>query len=274
MSHAAPIAPGELAERLTGRDYLSWSSLSTFQACPLKWYFHYVLGLREERVGSSLVFGGAIHRALEFHFRELLAGSSPPEVDCLLGEYQAAWLERDSGAIRFGKNESPGSLLSLAERMLTTFCQSPLSRPAGQILGVEEELRGEVAAGCPDLLARIDLVVDEGETLVITDFKTARSRWTQQRADQSGEQLLLYGELARRLVPGKPVRLEFLIVTKTKSPAIEPFSIAADPVAVARTEQMISQIWRAIQYGAVYPAPSAIDCGYCPFRKPCQRWSG
>jgi hypothetical protein len=54
--------------------------------------------------------------------------------------------------------------------------QSAFAQPRGKILGVEEELRGRLVAGCPDLLARIDLLVETDDALVITDFKTARSR--------------------------------------------------------------------------------------------------
>lgn len=55
-------------------EYLSFSSLSLYQQCPLRFTFRYVLGLPEETVGASLVFGSAVHAALEFHFRELLVG--------------------------------------------------------------------------------------------------------------------------------------------------------------------------------------------------------
>ena len=32
----------EVAKRLTGRDYISWSALSTFRTCPLKYKFRYI----------------------------------------------------------------------------------------------------------------------------------------------------------------------------------------------------------------------------------------
>jgi hypothetical protein len=49
----------EIARSMTARDYLSYSQVSTYQACPLKWYFQYVAGLPPEQVAASLVFGGA-----------------------------------------------------------------------------------------------------------------------------------------------------------------------------------------------------------------------
>jgi ATP-dependent helicase/DNAse subunit B len=106
--------PNQVAEKLTGRDYISWSSVSTFQACPLKWYFRYALGLPEKIVSSSLVFGGAIHHAVELHYRELLAGNPAPDLDTLLAEYQDGWRERDLDTIKFGKGEDVNTLGGLA----------------------------------------------------------------------------------------------------------------------------------------------------------------
>ncbi len=60
----------------TERDYISYSSITSYQACPLRWYFKYIAGLPERTVSSSLVFGSAIHRSVEHHFNELMAGTS------------------------------------------------------------------------------------------------------------------------------------------------------------------------------------------------------
>lgn len=274
MSLELAIHPNEIAERLTGRDYISWSAISTFQTCPLKWYFRYALGLPEETVSASLVFGGAIHQAVELHYRELLSGNPAPDLDTLLYEYQAAWRDRDPDAVKFGKGEDADALGRLAERVLMAFQQSPLASPPGRIVGIEEELRGQVLADCPDLLARVDLLVDAGDSLTVLDLKTARSRWSRQQADDSAGQLLLYSELAKDFLPGKPLRLQFGVVTKTKHPAVEIHDVAADPTQVGRTRQVVERVWKAIRTGIVYPAPSPMSCPSCPFREPCRAWQG
>jgi ATP-dependent helicase/DNAse subunit B len=50
-----------------GRDYLNYSAISLFQACPLRFYFKYILGLPEETIAASLLFGQAVHAAVQFH---------------------------------------------------------------------------------------------------------------------------------------------------------------------------------------------------------------
>jgi len=266
--------PNLIASKLTGRDYVSWSAISTYRTCPLRYKFRYVDGLPEPTVSAALVFGSGIHRAIERHFRELFAGSAPPALEDLLAEFQAEWQSRPPEQVRFGKEEDAASLARLAERTLTAFQQNDVARPAGRLLGVEEELRGPVVPGCPDLLGRVDLIVDTDEALVISDWKTARSRWSADQAEGASEQLLLYAELARDLAPGKPVRLEFVILTKTKDVAVDRHALWVDPRKARRTKRVVEHVWRAIEAGHFYPAPSAMNCPGCPFRGQCRAWAG
>jgi hypothetical protein len=120
----------------------------------------------------------------------------------------------------------------------------------------------------------LDLLVDREDALVVTDLKTARCRWSQDQADDSAEQLLLYSELARQLVPGKPLRLEFAVITKSRTPAVDRHLIEPAPRRLARTKLVAQRVWQAIEAGHFYPAPSPLHCPTCPFRAPCRRWRG
>jgi putative RecB family exonuclease len=139
---------------------------------------------------------------------------------------------------------------------------------------VEEELRGPVVPGCPDVLGRVDLIVDAGDQLLISDWKTARSRWSQEQTEDAAEQLILYSELAKDFAPGKPVTLEFVILTKTKDVAIDRHLLPVDPAQVTRTKRVVENVWRAIDGKCFYPAPSAMSCPSCPYREPCRAWKG
>jgi hypothetical protein len=117
--------------------------------CPLKYRFRYVDGLPEEIVSSSLVFGSAIHAALEFFFSQQMAGEELPDLDMLLSVYQTNWQNRAEANVQFGKKETADSLHELAGRMLKAFLESDLTQQEGRIIGVEEELRGELS---PEIL--------------------------------------------------------------------------------------------------------------------------
>lgn len=266
--------PNQTAEAIIGRDYLSYSAVNTYRQCPLRFYFRYVQQLPEEVVSSSLVFGGAIHAAAEYHFNELMAGNPAPDLDTLLAVYQEAWRDREREQIRYGKNETIDTLGALAERVLTTFQASEFARPDGRVLGIEEELRGRISDETPELLARVDLIVESDDELVVTDLKTARSRWSDSQVDSSADQLLLYSELVKHLAPDKPLRLQFAVVTKAKTPILTCHDVATDSHRVNRIKRTFERVWQSIEAGSFYPAPSPMNCSTCPFQGPCRAWQG
>jgi putative RecB family exonuclease len=264
----------ETARKLTGRDYVSWSALSTFRQCPLKYFFRYVAGLSEESVSAALVFGSGIHAAVEGIYRAALAGEAKPDLEQSMFAYRSAWLPHEPGAIQFGSSETRESLDGLAARMLTAFLASQGANVDGRVLGVEEELRGVLVEGVPDLYGRVDLLHEDEDQLVITDVKTSRSRWNADQVEESGEQLLVYSKLASELAPGKKIVTRFLVLTKTKDPVIEEHVRPVEPSAVKRTLAGVERIWRAIESGVFYPAPSAMSCATCGFRTACRAWTG
>jgi len=256
------------------RDYISYSALSLYQSCPLRFYFRYIAGLPERTISASLVFGSAIHRAVEHHFNEIMAGCEPPTLEALVGEYDRHWQDNDVSTIKFGNADDLDSLGRLARRMLAAFQMSKLAQPVGHIIGVEEEMRGRVVAGCPDLLGRIDLLEETDDELIVTDFKTARSRWSQTQVQDATPQLLLYSEIVRPLAPRKRLRLQFAVLSKAKEPSAELHVVAAEPRQVTRTKRIVERVCQAIDHGMFYPAPSPMSCPSCAFRVQCRAWSG
>ncbi len=264
----------EVAKKLTGRDYISWSAISTFRTCPLKYKFRYIDGLPEESVSSALVFGTGIHTAVEQHFQAQLAGDPKPDLNALLFAYRSAWLPHEPDTIQFGSKETRESLDDLAARMLTAFLSSPAASVQGRVLGVEEEVRGELIPGVPDLYGRVDLLTEGSDSLLITDIKTSRGKWSQEQVEDSGEQLLLYSHLASEIAPGKKIATRFLVLTKTKEPVVEEHVREVEPAAVKRTLAGVERVWRAIESGVFYPAPSVMSCSSCGYRAACRAWMG
>jgi putative RecB family exonuclease len=272
---ARPENPAnETARKLTGRDYVSWSALSTFRQCPLKYFFRYVAGLTEESVSAALVFGSGIHAAVEGVYRAALAGEPKPDLEQSMFAYRSVWLLHEPDSIQFGSSETRESLDALATRMLTAFLASEGANVRGRVLGVEEELRGVLVEGMPDLYGRVDLLHEDDERLVITDVKTSRGKWSADQVEESGEQLLVYSKLASEFAPGKKLVTRFLVLTKTKEPVIEEHVSEVTPEKVNRVLASVERVWQAIQSGVVYPAPSAMTCASCGYRAACRAWTG
>jgi len=274
ITPASTNPANEVAKKLTGRPYVSWSAISTFRQCPLKYRFRYLENLPEESVSSAIVFGTGIHTAIEQHFQAILSGEEQPDVERLMFAYRSAWLPHDPDAISFGSTETRGSLDALAGKMLTAFLNSPAASVKGRVLGVEEEIRGMLVENVPDLYGRVDLLTEDSDSLVITDIKTSRGRWSQEQVEDSGEQLLLYSHLASEISPGKKIVTRFLVLTKTKEPVVEEHVREIEPVAVKRTLAGVERVWRAISAGNFYPAPSTMNCASCGYRAACRAWAG
>jgi len=177
-------------------------------------------------------------------------------------------------AIQFGSSDTRASLDTLAGKMLTAFLNSPAASVQGRVLGVEEEIRGMLMESVPDLYGRVDLLTEDSDSLVITDIKTSRGKWSQEQVEDSGEQLLLYSHLASEIAPGKKIATRFLVLTKTKEPVVEEHVRDVEPAAVKRTLAGVERAWRAIESGVFYPAPSTVTCASCGYRAACRAWAG
>ncbi len=287
LTHAPPVRdvatasrpPNRLALSITGRTYMSHSQLSLMRSCPRRFAFTYVERVPPDFVASSLLFGGSIHSALEFFFRAKLEGLAVAR-EALLSAYHDAWRRQrqpseasggDDRPVRFNKGEDADTLHALADRMLAAFLASPLAEPKGTIVGIEEELRIILDPQLPDVLAKVDLVTQTDGSLHVVDFKTSRSRWTDQKARESGDQLLLYaatvGEMSESL--GLPVRLHFAVLTKAKKPAVQLLQVPIDDRRIDTLTESVAGVWQAIQSENFYPSPSPQNCTTCPFRSRC-----
>jgi CRISPR/Cas system-associated exonuclease Cas4 (RecB family) len=225
-------------------------------------------------VSAALGFGTGIHTAIEEHFQAILAGDPKPDAEKLLFAYRSAWLPHDPDAIQFGSKGTRQTLDDLAARLLRAFLASPVAHVDGQVLGVEEEIRGVLVEGMPDLYGRIDLLTEDDDTLTVTDIKTSTGKWSDEQVEDSGEQLLLYAKLASELSPSKKIATRFLVLTKTKEPVTEEHVRELEMGNVSRTVASVEQVRRAIESGVFYPTPSAMSCGGCGYRSACRAWGG
>jgi CRISPR/Cas system-associated exonuclease Cas4 (RecB family) len=62
------------------------------------------------------------------------------------------------------------------------------------------------------------------------------------------------------------------VSTETKEPAIELHEVPSDRQRIDRTKRIKERAWKAIEANYFFTAPSAMNCGGCPFRESCRRW--
>ena len=226
------------------------------RACPRKFAFQYTENAPRDFVPSSLIFGGSIHRALELYFQSRLEGLEVSQ-EAMLDAYHCGWNQQRQEAgeavpVRLNKGQTEDALHACAHRIIRAFLNSPLASPKGTILGIEEELRVTVDPDLPDVLAKVDLMTHTDGALHVIDFKTSRSRWNDHKAQESSEQLVLYGATVSPLSQslGLPVKLHFAIVTKAKFPQVQLIPIGSDATRLQQVIESIGQVWQAIQSDA------------------------
>ncbi|MEI7835661.1 MAG: PD-(D/E)XK nuclease family protein [Planctomycetota bacterium] len=274
---ATPRPANELAVSITGRPYISWSQISCFRRCPAQYAFRYAKRVPPEFLPEALKFGSAVHSAIETFCRGLMEGIELSAAE-LQQAYRLNWDDpKDSAVpIKFNKGQDAATLYDLAGRMLEAFLDSPLAKPSGRILAIEETVCGSVDDELPDVLARVDMVHADREFLHVVDYKTSRSRWNETKAAEAAEQLILYrdlmGGMAKSL--GKPVCLGFGVITKAKNPVAEYLPVFDRPGHMERLVGTIRQVWSAVVAGNFYPNPSPMNCSTCSYKGRCPAVGG
>jgi len=299
----------EMVEYLR-RFTFSATSLDAYVACPLQFYYAYVLKLREkeeitERMEKKDI-GTFVHSILEEYFKKF-AGRRVRETDLGAAELETL-IDRQFNVEYGGSLSGSAYLMKLQVRRhlleFITDYQIPIIRGLGEkgrelrILSLEQRIGTErsVDGKVFKLAAKVDRVETRGEELYILDYKTSaaekylginfkkldldkRETWGQAVASL---QLPLYHMIysQARKVPAERIHGRFVMVGKSRlSPRIEcsPFNEEDENVRWDQIQKMEKLVDRLLQEladpGAVFdPAPSSAgSCDRCPYNCLCNR---
>jgi RecB family exonuclease len=241
---------------------LSPTKLSTFLACPTKYYWTYVSdrGRYYLRSKSYFSFGTSLHGALQRFFDEGDAGVRT------IGEAVAAleegWIEAGYSSPEEAA-DAMGDGKKMIEAYLTEFTERPMT--AKTIL-IEKQLRldlGEFA-----LIGRVDRVDqhDDG-TLEVIDYKSGRQEVLQEDVAQDLA-MGLYQLLLANAYPGHPVRAT-IVALRTNAQA----SAALSDEELAQLREDLTRLATDIFQRSWDPlAPVAKDlCPTCDFLPLCRQ---
>ncbi|MBI4871318.1 MAG: PD-(D/E)XK nuclease family protein [Candidatus Riflebacteria bacterium] len=255
-----------------GLEHLSHSRIQSYLGCGLRWRFHYVDRLKPAFTPAALAFGIAFHEAVEEALAGLMVGAVPPLPDLVAVMAQSLNEQDRDTPIQFVDEGGKDGMLEMATRMLTTW--TAWKRPEACVIGIEHQFTVNLAPGLPPLVGRIDIIEDHGdEGLWVVDIKTAKSRWSAREIDEHSGQLVLYREALKELAAelGKPVKLAYEVITKTKTPVVERYVIGRAPEAIERQVKVAGLVVRAVEAGVFIPQPGWA-CATCPWAGPCREW--
>jgi DNA helicase-2/ATP-dependent DNA helicase PcrA len=230
--------------------------MDDYLTCPLKYRYVHVLRvplLAHHRV----VYGSAVHKAVQRLFQSRLEGGAPSEDD-LVAAFRAAWVSEG-----FLSREHEEERLRAGEETLRRFYRHEAEHPL-RPTAVEQEFAFNV--GATRVIGRFDLVVQDSGHTTILDFKTGSvddEKKARERARDS-LQLDVYALAWLRGTSRLPDRLELRFLESGLSGAKVP---TADDAA--RTEAAIADVSAALRRREFPARPSYMACGQCAFRDIC-----
>jgi hypothetical protein len=145
--------------------------------------------------------------------------------------------------------------------------------PQGEVIAIEHEAEFRLLPDAPPFKARLDLLEVRDDELVITDFKTSRCSWSEQKVRDNLPQIVIYAHAASQIIRDLGVRRvipRFVVLTKGASPKVQVLKPQASQSDVDRLKSLTADVWNAVQAGACVRR-EGWQCKGCPFRERCNR---
>lgn len=258
---AAPSGPAPLA--------FSFSKLSMYEECPLKFKFRYIDKL-PEKPKPYFAFGNSVHAALEF-FHDPSHKEAPP-LEKLLAAFKDEWDAGDWRAKGYADPSRSDADYQAGLKMLTGYYRKHHAAFAPPFL-VEYSTDVEVDG----LLVRI--IADKiehagGGELTLIDYKTGKD------VKRSPDQLHMYQKICeldpalreklaeRYAVPVSAVRVKELRFYHV--PTLKEYSFPrADDFAIGLFWERVLRAAEGVKDRRFPPRPGDFQCRFCDFRSSC-----
>ncbi|MFC1833953.1 RecB family exonuclease [Thermodesulfobacteriota bacterium] len=254
-------------------DHLSWSSISNYMQCSLKWRYHYLDRLEPEFTSSALVFGRAVHEAIGAFLQSTLNGDRLT-TDNLTDVYRQVWLSHDGPEIRFGSRDSEDGLQEKAQGLLSLFVEE--YKPDTEVIAVEESFELDLQELLPDHLydlprfvGIVDSIQKQNGSTCLIDYKTAARK---PNGNVNAMQLVGYSLGAAGLgYDSDQLDYRFEYLLKTSKPALVSYPVQIEDRDRDRFRKTLTRVWKAIQASVFYPNPSYM-CSSCGYQSKCKEW--
>lgn len=253
------------------RPHWSYSSISQYLACPLRYHFQRILCLPQPTVGSSLVFGSAVHAGLARYHHDLQIGRRPSR-ETIQRALIGSWEQRDGITIAFKEGETRDDLIAQGMALVDLYLEQPAPE---RIIAVEQEIISPVHDSTGEyletpLVAVADLIVDTDSGLLVREFKTSARAYGDTEVSSSLQPTCYVNAVQE--VFGEPTTVEYTVLIRTKTPKIQRLPAERADEDLGRLGDIVKNVERAVQAGIFYPVESAMNCSTCPYRAPCREW--
>lgn len=257
--------------------HLSFSQLSTLLGCPEKHRRHYLLGHRGNTSGA-IIMGQAAHVAPEIALKSIQATGMKSK-DAAMTGVKHKWAELAAGEIEWGDLEPEkaretalGFGLTLYEQAVPAVRKGTLHAEWGFNIPIPS-CEGWTFKGNVDHIRR------DGKRLIVDDWKTTSSKWTQSKADSS-LQVQAYFWAIWQHFGEMPKEFQFHIVNRPKKGETDfGYDVLSTDRAQGLVEAFTDRLRYAVKVIGLHERDAPSDQRteyeyhkYCEFRKECTPW--
>jgi putative RecB family exonuclease len=245
----------------------SHSRIDTFETCPKKYEFTYLLKVPAGPDGIEAFMGSRVHDALEWLYGEVRACRLPGEED-LVARYAEVWDAEWADDVRVTRAERTAEdYRAIGEKALRDYHRRYRPFDQGVTVGLEARIglrldEDHEVVGFIDRLVK----VADGEW-EIHDYKTGATLMTQEKAD-ADRQLALYELAVREMYPdAQRVELVWHYLAFDHE-------VRSSRTAEQR-EELRAQVLETIGHieaQAAFPARTSGLCGWCDHQSICPAW--
>ncbi|MEI8375482.1 MAG: PD-(D/E)XK nuclease family protein [Planctomycetota bacterium] len=266
-----------IEERQSGVDsYISPSRLNCWLACPRKFAYRYIEGIRSPP-SPSMFLGKVVHFGMEATYRHLQLGVRL-EADQVVQKLLDGWaMLIDEDSVTFDSLADEQAMQNQACELVRAYLAivPPNEKPLAVEVALEAPLVDPESGkdlGMP-LVGVVDLVLEGQGGPTICDFKTA-ARSSEPMEISHEIQLSSYAWLYRQITGRQEAGLEIRSLIKTKVPKCEfhPYAARSD-AHFRRLFSVIREYLDALDRGTFNYRPG-FGCTMCDYRRECQAWTG
>lgn len=242
---------------------LSPSQVRSFMDCQVRWWFKYVLRLKDPQNGN-LALGRAVHACLTQNFHQKIETREDLPITGVLALFREAWA-LESELTEFRDDEDPLELAACGAALVSKYMTE--LAPAIDPGAVEIRVTGEI--GRVHVQGWIDLVDVEGR---IIDIKTAARRPSRIDPDHRF-QIATYTQLLPEA--SGEARIETLVKTKVPKVVSQSFHVNEGDLLATRMFYPLAQ--RAMKAETFIPNRRSLTCSRrsCSYWRHCEReWGG
>jgi putative RecB family exonuclease len=257
---------------LRQKPHLSASSVGDYIDCGMLYKFGRVDRLPREFAADAMEFGTVIHKVLAEFYQAKMIGDRMMLKD-IHNSFKKLWKQTADGRddIQYAKGKDFDSYLMQGLDLLSAWYHN-LSDENYSVLAIEEAFSFELPNIPIPIIGAIDLIEESGDSIVITDFKTAGKAYSIAEVDNNSQMTVYQLAAKSNGFADREILLRFDCLIKTIKPKFETYYTVRSEVDEKRLIKKIQQVWDGISKGVFVPNDTSWKHKNCSYRKVCDQW--